>query len=127
MAQRNISKNIVMAAVETQNHLCAYCRLPFGTVASTRKGETVQNVIGDHWQPFSYLENSTASNCVASCQICNGLKSSTLFESLEHASVAILAARYRKRISVAFIPETPLTLNPEQWAREYAAYVGLGA
>lgn len=123
MTQRNISRNVILAAVEAQNYLCAYCRLPFGTVVSTRRGDTIQNLVGDHWKPFSWREDGTLDNCVASCQICNGIKSDRLYDCLEDASREILARRHDKRVRVVFIPVTSSSLDAEQWAREYARWL----
>jgi len=49
------------------------------------------------------------------------LKGSRIYTSVSEASRELLVVRMRKKIITIFIPETPLTLDPEQWSREYAA------
>jgi hypothetical protein len=120
---RNISRTILSGVIETQNHLCIYCQLPFGTVCSTKRGDIIQNAVADHWIPWASGAPNIEENCVASCQLCNSIKSSQLFESIDHARVAILAIRFSKRISVRWIPISPVTENPESWSCEYSGYL----
>jgi 5-methylcytosine-specific restriction endonuclease McrA len=47
----------------------------------------------DHVVPFSYSQNNYAYNFVAACQICNGIKGSQMFKTLEEARIHIRAIR----------------------------------
>lgn len=121
MGKRYFTAESVERVTVQQDHLCAYCNLPFGSVVSYR-GETVQTPVGDHFTPFSHSGATRVSNLVVSCQICNGIKSDQLFESIEHASRFILVRRMEKKIVTYFIPEHALTENPEAWYREHQRF-----
>lgn len=123
MSNRNISRNILERAIERQGHLCFYCQLPFGTIARTKRGNVTQNAVADHWIPWAYDANSSETNSVASCQICNAYKSSEIYQFPERATIEIVEARNRARVFVEWIPDTPVSLDGAQWAREYAAFL----
>lgn len=50
----------------------------------------------DHVDPWVYSLNNKDQNFVAACQICNGIKSSMIFNSVEEARVYIQGARKTK-------------------------------
>ena len=102
--------------------MCPYCTLPFETIVQY-KGETVQSPVGDHFVPQSWDRRSLQDNLVVSCQVCNTLKHDNVYESVEQARRDLLVKRMNKRIVTLFIPQTPLTLDPEAWASEYTRYL----
>lgn len=123
MTNRIITRAILDRAIERQGHLCFYCQLPFGTVARTKRGNVTQNAVGDHWIPWAFSGNSSEPNAVAACDICNSYKSSDIYESPERATIEIIAARNRSGVRIDWIPETPVTLDGNQWAIEYGQYL----
>ena len=77
------------AKLEEQNYRCFYCERRFDSLVY-RKGKPVRlKQVWDHQVPHSYSQNNQASNFVAACHICNGIKSSFLFQTLEEAQVYI--------------------------------------
>ena len=119
---RKFKARDIQRAVEQQGHQCPYCTLPFGTLVSFR-GETVQTATGDHFAPHSWDGRTDIANLIASCQVCNTLKSDSLYDSVEHARRSLLVARMKRRIESLFIPVTALTDDPEAWNREYMHYL----
>ena len=73
--------------LEDQEHACFYCGILFGDYYwSEKAGKVVRaNACFDHFIPWVYCRSSTAENVVASCQICNGIKSSKVFDDKEQA------------------------------------------
>lgn len=109
--------------VELQQHLCAYCVLPFGTVVRRAGNEITQKPQGDHFEPFSLSQRTRIVNLVAACQVCNRIKASGVFESIEAAQKSIRATRYARGYRVLFIPNHPITEDAWRWASEYAAWL----
>lgn len=121
MGKRLFNADLIQRITAQQGHICAYCTLPFGSVVSYR-GETIQTPVGDHFVPFSWNPSTHSDNLVVCCQVCNGIKHDQLFESVEHARRTILVRRMEKRIVTFFIPENPMTENPEAWSRDYQRF-----
>jgi len=75
--------------LELQENCCLYCQRRFDS-AVIRKGKlSWLRVTWDHVVPFSYSQNNSAVNFVAACQICNGIKGSLMFVTIEEARVYI--------------------------------------
>jgi 5-methylcytosine-specific restriction endonuclease McrA len=73
------------AQLESQQHQCFYCERTFGSrVFRGTRGTTLQ-INWDHVIPYAYSQNNATLNFVAACHICNGLKSSHLFPTLDAA------------------------------------------
>jgi len=82
-----------------QNFCCFYCDRRFGKTVY-RKGKPIALKINyDHQVPFAYGQNNSADNFVAACHICNAIKSSMLFDSIDKARLHILAAWAEKGIT----------------------------
>jgi hypothetical protein len=75
------------AILESQEGKCFYCELEFGQVVwdNRKKKARVLKINWDHFTPFAYSLNNNANNFVASCNICNSLKSSKVFETIDEA------------------------------------------
>ncbi len=125
MSKRNFYRENIDRQTAIQEHMCAYCTLPFGTVVQYR-GETVQTATGDHFVPWSYSERTEEQNLVVCCQVCNGIKADRIYDSLEHARRDILITRMNKGIITLFIPVEALTSDSEAWGREYTRYCAFG-
>jgi len=107
--------------VEVQGHVCLYCGLPFGTIVEYR-GETTQTPVGDHFIPWSLSSDTSSDNLVVCCQVCNTLKSDTVFRSVEEATRNLLVERMKRGVRTLFIPQNALTFDPEGWNREAMGY-----
>ncbi len=71
--------------VDSQLGRCFWCRIHFET-EEYRHGRLVPKQIEiDHIEPFIYASNEEASNIVASCSICNGIKYSLIFRDIYEA------------------------------------------
>ena len=84
--------------LELQGNRCLYCDLLFAS-AVERKGRLIfLKVNWDHFVPFAYSQNNYAYNFVAACQICNGIKGSMTFKTLEDAKAYVIAVRILKGV-----------------------------
>ena len=68
-----------------QNHCCFYCGRNFGAVVWRRNNRIALRINWDHRVPFCYGRDNHVRNFVAACHVCNGLKSSHMFKSVEEA------------------------------------------
>lgn len=66
-----------------QHYCCFYCDRRFGSTLWRRQKQIVLRVNWDHINPWVYSLDNKDINFVAACQICNGLKSSHVFGSLD--------------------------------------------
>jgi hypothetical protein len=81
-------KRVILALQENR---CLYCLKPFNS-AVIRKGKlTWLRVTWDHLVPFSYSQDNNVVNFGAACQICNGIKGSLMFVTIEEARTYIIA------------------------------------
>ena len=92
----------VKAAVwDRQGPKCLYCGLEFGTwVQRGRRAPIRLRVEWDHFRPYVFLLDNPRENWVASCQICNGIKSALVptgqaMESLDAVKAVIAGRRAR--------------------------------
>lgn len=87
--RRQPSTSVKMALILKQENRCFYCDRLFGT-SLVRHGRLWQlRPTWDHYVPFAYCGSNPAENFVAACQICNGYKSSMIFETREEAQLYI--------------------------------------
>lgn len=101
--------------IKSQNSLCLYCEIPFGSSILRMRASRHrirQRVFGasieprfervklvthiDHMVPWSYQGNHDFKNLAAACHVCNGIKSSKCFETVEEARVYIAQEKERK-------------------------------
>jgi hypothetical protein len=84
--------------IDLQEGRCIYCEMQFGGYA-LREGRAIKlKVVFDHFVPYSFTQNNYAYNFVASCHICNGIKSDKCFPDLEEARAYICNRRSVKGI-----------------------------
>ena len=116
---------MIMNAAKTQGHSCAYCLLPFGTIVLRKGVRIVQNAVGDHFFSYTHSGNSDEENLVAACKICNGLKGSMIFDTIEDARRYILGKRTAQNVDlfIEWIPRISSTEDPERWASEYSRFL----
>jgi len=53
----------------------------------------------DHYIPYAYSQNNYPYNFVAACALCNGIKSSHLFDTLEEAIEYVKRRRAKKGVT----------------------------
>lgn len=86
-------KSKILAA---QEYRCFYCGVLLGSYR-VRNGKPVLIKINwDHKLPFIYSQNNKASNFVAACHVCNGIKSSRIFKTVEEAQITLHQRRREK-------------------------------
>ncbi len=92
------SRDFKEAQLKHQDNRCLYCGLRFGEATAKLSGGslTILAVAWDHVIPFAWCGNNMDRNFVAACQICNGLKSSKIFDSIEEIREYILKKREAK-------------------------------
>jgi hypothetical protein len=123
MGSRGYTPIAIRREVELQQHLCAYCLLPFGTVTRHHGTNVTQKPQGDHFEPWALNQATKVVNLAAACQICNHVKRDQVFESFETAQKQIQATRYARGYRVLFIPNHPITEDAWRWASEYAVWL----
>ena len=87
--RREPSKAEKAVILAQQEDRCLYCERSFGLIVV--RGRTCRRlrVTWDHLVPFVYSQDNSANNFAASCQICNSIKSSKLFPSIDAARVYV--------------------------------------
>ena len=83
--RKGLSLKAKRDVLEKQKNRCLYCGYEFKDILWNNhryKFYTVE-VRWDHFSPFSYSYNNKHNNFVASCQICNKIKTNLMFETVE--------------------------------------------
>lgn len=113
-----------LIAAET-GFACAYCQVIFGSVARRPGHEAViVRMQVDHVIPFAFTgHEGERENVVAACQICNGLKQDTIFDSIINARRHLDRLWVRAGYVIEFIPTRSHFEDPDGWAREYARHM----
>lgn len=79
-----------------QGNLCFYCDIGFDTPVY-RHGKQVGRAINwDHFVPYQYARHNESENYVASCSICNRIKSDLMFKDSDECRNYI-ALRWRTK------------------------------
>lgn len=109
--RRQIPSREVQAQILTIQHgRCIYCGSVFGDVAV--RGSLVRNLAPcwDHVEPFAWQSNNQPVNFVAACSICNGIKGSRVFKTLEEATIVVYRRRKAKGWTSATeeLPDSPM-------------------
>lgn len=102
MRKRKIpSKATQNKILALQKNCCIYCNEKFKITKYIRNGKIkVLKLVWDHFIPFAYSANNYPHNFVAACNVCNSLKSSKMFETLDDAKQYILEKREKKDIRI---------------------------
>lgn len=79
-----------------QEDRCFYCNVTFGSFRYRNGLPFIVKIEWDHQLPFIYSQNNTAENFVAACHVCNGIKSSHVFQNVEEAQVYLAGKRKSK-------------------------------
>lgn len=96
--RRKPSKKRINRLLDIQSGKCLYCEIPFETYYQHPKSKKMQRttICCDHYVPFAYSQNNKDENFVLACGICNGIKSSKLFKTLEDAKEYVTKRRQDK-------------------------------
>jgi hypothetical protein len=82
--------------IESQGHRCFYCDSMLGGYAK-RGHDTIRlRAQIDHQVPWAWMRDTSEKNLVAACHVCNGIKSSLMFGTLEECKDYIAAQRIKK-------------------------------
>ena len=100
-AREHISDKVKQCIYAEQGGCCFYCGLPFGEYVYRRGRLVLLGVQYDHVVPYSWEHNNSSNNLVAACQVCNGIKSNLMFETIEDAQSYVLARWTQKGYRLA--------------------------
>jgi hypothetical protein len=89
---------IIKEILTQQNHKCLYCGIKFGEIYFRNSKTNIAKVAWDHFVPFSYLQENPYYNWIASCSICNLIKSSKIFETVQQVRDYVKYERRKKEI-----------------------------
>lgn len=100
--------------LKEQENKCLYCGREFGSLYY-RNGKIMQLRLNwDHLIPYSYSRKNK-DNFVASCHICNGIKSNKLFDTIEEVYDYVYYRRQKKGITyLDEVPDVPKTVPISQ-------------
>ena len=91
------TKEVQNKILELQNNRCLYCGELFGTPYMRNNKILYTKLHFDHLIPYSYsLENKY--NFVGTCNICNGIKSNKMFDTVEEVYHYVIYTRKKKGI-----------------------------
>jgi 5-methylcytosine-specific restriction endonuclease McrA len=82
--------------VNQQGNQCFYCGVTFGSFRFRRGLPFTIKIEWDHKLPFAYSQNNQTDNFVASCHVCNHIKSDHLFQTVDEARVYLSDKRKSK-------------------------------
>ena len=71
--------------IQTQNGLCFWCLIPFATREYRGAREIQKKIHIEHIEPFIYASCDVPGNLVASCSVCNQIKSCLMFPNIYDA------------------------------------------
>lgn len=94
--RRKPGKVIRDRILRRQDDRCLYCGHRFGDTVWRRGRQVTLMLNWDHLVPYAYLAANPDDNWVAACHVCNGIKSSLIFQSVEEARDHILARAAHK-------------------------------
>lgn len=79
-------KKLILAA---QDGRCFYCERILGFKYRHHGKRVKLKLHWDHLVPYSYLQANDTNNFVAACHICNAVKGSMMFQTIEEARVYV--------------------------------------
>lgn len=79
-----------------QDGRCLYCLKRLGSLGKRKDKRIALKLNWDHQIPIAYAYDNSGKNFCAACHVCNSLKSSMIFNSLDEARVYLLEARKEK-------------------------------
>lgn len=95
VSKRKLPSKVVREAVlKAQGNRCIYCEGEFDQYSDYKGIPTILNVEWDHFVPYAFTGSNNADNFVASCHLCNRLKSDAHYKTLDQARGDILPRRF---------------------------------
>jgi len=82
--------------IKQQNGECLYCQLPLDGYVFRNGRATRIKIHWDHVVPYSYSQDNGHPNFVASCHVCNLIKSNLVFQTIEEARTYVMLKRETK-------------------------------
>jgi len=79
-----------------QQERCLYCNRVFGSMYERNGKILFTKLHWDHKVPFAYTQGNAGNNWAASCNICNGIKSDKMFESVGEVRQYVAERRKEK-------------------------------
>lgn len=89
-------KNILLR----QRNLCIYCGIQFGEWIIHKNKPYYIKPNWDHVVPYSYCFNNSDKNFVASCFVCNGIKSDKIFDTFQQTVLYVQTERIKQDLPV---------------------------
>lgn len=92
-----IKESVRKEIISSQDGRCLYCLYKLGIVIENEKTfkKIRLKIHIDHFIPWSHLQTNNGE-MIASCQICNGIKSNLMFDSIDSARVDIRNKREQR-------------------------------
>lgn len=84
--------------LQRQNGRCFYCDEAFGNLYERAGAIKQVSIAWDHFVPFAYCGTNPELNFVAACSVCNGIKSSKVFNTVQEAKDYVEYRRKKKGI-----------------------------
>ncbi len=97
LRRKTPNPSIKTQILNEQDNSCYWCKREFGTVYFRYNKISALSPNWDHIIPYSYSRSNADDNFVASCSICNGFKSSHIFDS-ERRCRAYIEKRWNKHL-----------------------------
>jgi len=94
-SRKHISKKIKDKILNRQKYGCFYCGQDLFEPIWSKKSKRyiTRKYHIDHLVPWSYSGNDSIGNLVASCSLCNNIKSNLIFDTMEDARNYVLDCR----------------------------------
>jgi len=89
--RKTISAKEKKIQLEKQDYRCFYCGKNLGSLVFRKSKPVKLKTEWDHMIPYSLTQNNEPTNFVAACHICNRLKSSSVFQTVDEAKIYLLS------------------------------------
>ena len=94
--RRGLSLRSRRDILREQDYRCLYCNQTFGDTVRRKSRRLRLRIEFDHAIPFAFCADTKAENMVAACHVCNGIKSSRIYGSLDEARTDLMFRREEK-------------------------------
>lgn len=90
--------NLKREIIKRQDNKCLYCGIKFGDIYYKKDKPNIAKIHYDHLVPFAYLNSNPYNNWIGACNICNSIKGSKMFETIEEVKSYVKYIRGKKQI-----------------------------
>ncbi len=105
-ARMRLSPLVQREILSEQRNTCAYCEIPFHVPVYRHSKRWHRSIHFDHFVPWAYSFSNRRRNIVASCSVCNQIKSWLMFKDIYECQAYIMRQwRYK-----GFTTERPTML-----------------